>query len=202
MRAACVCKWWRRVITDSGDEGRAFFQPSSASTTTTPAAITGSCPSRRGRFSVDKYSSVADCRGGLVLLHARYWPCARSVPDLVVYDPLTRTRWSISRPCPPNNQDYRYCIRDVFLLDGDDGKISISNFRVLYWLDAAAATGPQACVFSTANGGEWDWLFSIDVNKVDMRVCCQSRQGIFSTTRCHGLSSYGPALKALATAFC
>jgi hypothetical protein len=180
IRAACVCKRWRRVVTDGGDEGRAFL--SLASSLHPPTVLgqyhehtrfvpSSSSPIDGSRFSVndfhDKYPSVADCHGGLVLLRTRYGPCPCDVPNLVVYEPLTRKRRWLSRLRPPNKQVFLYDIRDVFLLDGNDGHISISNFRVLYQLYTAAAANPQACVFSSANGGEWD--FSIDVNTMELR---------------------------------
>jgi hypothetical protein len=203
IRAACVCKRWRRVVTvtDGPDEGRAFLRL--ASSLHPPSAVGQYHNPTNGddcwfqpffsshidgsRFSVDKYWSVADCRGGLVLLRATYGPCSRSLPNLFVYDPLTRKRWSIPPPSPPNKQDYLYCFGDVFLLDGgdDSSNISISNFRVLCWLDAAAAADDdddrQACEFSTANDGEWDWL-SVDVNTMEMRVLPEQTRNTFNYT--------------------
>ncbi|KAG0521738.1 hypothetical protein BDA96_08G187000 [Sorghum bicolor] len=193
---------WRRVVTvtDGPDEGRAFLRL--ASSLHPPSAVGQYHNPTNGddcwfqpffsshidgsRFSVDKYWSVADCRGGLVLLRATYGPCSRSLPNLFVYDPLTRKRWSIPPPSPPNKQDYLYCFGDVFLLDGgdDSSNISISNFRVLCWIDAAAADDDddrQACEFSTANDGEWDWL-SVDVNTMEMRVLPEQTRNTFNYT--------------------
>jgi hypothetical protein len=87
IRAACACKRWRRVVTDGGDEVRAFLRLASSLhmptvvgqyhnhasgdhrfvlSSSTPSPIDGS------RFATDflvKNSSwhVANCHGGLVL---------------------------------------------------------------------------------------------------------------------------------------
>ena len=56
---------------------------------------------------------------------------------------------------------------------------------MLCWLDAAAAADDdddrQACEFSTANDGEWDWL-SVDVNTMEMRVLPEQTRNTFNYT--------------------
>ncbi|XP_066357342.1 uncharacterized protein [Miscanthus floridulus] len=110
------------------------------------------------RFSVDDFLDkdnqylrwhVADCHGGLVLLSMTYGPCAGSVPNLIVYG-----------------------TREVFLLDGDDGRISVSNFKVLH-RHLTVARAATSCVFSRGNAGEWGWrLLSRRLSDEDLYPCC------------------------------
>jgi hypothetical protein len=87
-------------------------------------------------------------------------PFLPSVPSLIVYDPLTCQHRKIYSPPPPHKQLDGTIIRDAFLLDGEDGNISISNFRVFYccFKSVDADADPDACVFTTANGGDWHFL--------------------------------------------
>jgi hypothetical protein len=207
IRAACVCKRWRRVVTDGGaEEGRAFLRLASSLHPPTVVGqyhihtsgdhrfVPSSSPIVDGsRFSVDDFLDkdeqyacwhIADCHGGLVLLSMSDWPCAGSVPNLIVYDPLTRKHRSISGPPTRKEQGFRYGTREVFLLDGDDGHISISNFKVLHrhLNDARAAT---ACVFSRGLGGEWGWRL---LSRRLSLVTCQTRTYI-PADRCTPLAA-------------
>ncbi|OEL14380.1 hypothetical protein BAE44_0024602, partial [Dichanthelium oligosanthes] len=73
---------------------------------------------------------------------------------LIVCDPLTRQYQGIHHP--PKKQAGHSA--GVFLLDGDDGGISISNFRVMHRFRFYQGHGLQACVFSAADGGDWRFL--------------------------------------------
>ncbi|CAL4897768.1 unnamed protein product [Urochloa decumbens] len=110
-------------------------------------------PINRGRFALDfllrgfittAYWEVSDCHGGLVLLR----DSLSSLTNIIVCDPLTRRYQGI--PHPPVEKRLAYTT--VTLLDGDDGDISISSFRVIYRSHQA----PHVCVFSAADG--WRFL--------------------------------------------
>ncbi|CAN6251147.1 unnamed protein product [Urochloa humidicola] len=167
IRAAFVCKLWRGVITAGDDDGnflrlsRALHPPAivgyycldsdpRAFVPTSPTVVgalhvrlrsLGFLPSGRARWK------VADCHGGLVLLLQpnTYFP------DLIVCDPLTRRYQGIIHP-------WAICPAAVYLLDGDadGGGVSMSNFRVLYMFCKNGQ--PKACVFSTAEAGDWRLL--------------------------------------------
>ncbi|CAN6343858.1 unnamed protein product [Urochloa humidicola] len=166
VRAACASKPLRRAIIAGG---RAFLRLAAS---LHPPIIVGHYhdrsigriafvpsplppPVAAGRFSLDflprdvtttAYWEVSDCHGGLVLLRERYnYP-----PSIIVCDPLTRRYQGI--PHPPVEKWVPYAFT---LLDGDDGDISISSFRVLYHSHQTS----RVCVFSTAGGGAGAWHF-------------------------------------------
>ncbi|RLM99994.1 hypothetical protein C2845_PM06G33970 [Panicum miliaceum] len=110
-----------------------------------------------GRFSLDflpaiKDWEVADCHGVLVLLRE----LGSSLANLIIVcDPLTRRYQGIRHPSE-KQLDQAYAA-GAFLLDGEDGDISISNFRVLHRFHQ----GLRASVFvfvSTAAGAGWRFL--------------------------------------------
>ncbi|GJN35496.1 hypothetical protein PR202_gb24279 [Eleusine coracana subsp. coracana] len=184
IRAASACKRWRRAV--AGDDGGASFLRLARSLH--PPAIAGryhkifgpspidfvpSSPpphAKPSRFSSLGFLAVADmseltvvdCNGGLVLL-VDYNPHA---PGFVVCDPLTRRHRVIG--VPPKERGADYFLSYLFLLHGEDGDISISNFRVFYRFTRHSFR--RACVYvSTADdgGGEWRslWRRPGDLNK-------------------------------------
>ncbi|GJN35498.1 hypothetical protein PR202_gb24281 [Eleusine coracana subsp. coracana] len=169
IRAAATCKRWRGVIA-AADEGSAFLREARSLHPPTiighyhdqtfpyrticfvrsspPAPIDGS------RFSLDflpfpiavddgKTSGweIVDCHGGLVLLRNDY---AFRQSALIVCDPLTRRYQGIRGPPDYTEETGEFLC--VYLLDGEDGTISISNFRLFgrFW-DGAR----RGCMFST-----------------------------------------------------
>ncbi|KAF8655539.1 hypothetical protein HU200_061084 [Digitaria exilis] len=179
IRAACTCKQFRHPIVSAGGAflrlaatlhppaivghydnhrgRRVMFEPSS------PSSAPIDVGRRRRRLSFDflprpptassSECSVADCHGGLVLLRSQL----DGMPDLIVCDPLTRRYQGIHRPYPPEKEECYYCT-GTFLLDGDDGSISVSNFRVMYQCRVYLYKGIQACVFNSAADGD-GWSF-------------------------------------------
>uniref|UniRef100_K3ZDQ1 F-box domain-containing protein n=1 Tax=Setaria italica TaxID=4555 RepID=K3ZDQ1_SETIT len=158
LRAASACRQFRCAVA-SADSGRAFLRLASSlhppvvirhyhnrwhhncSSSVRPIAFVPS-PSSPLAPPIDVTDwEVADCHGGLVVLCDRQ----NSPPNLSVCDPLTRRYQGI--PHPPGKRAGFV----VALLDGD-GKISISNFRVLYYCFHGV------CVFSAADGGD-GWRF-------------------------------------------
>ncbi|CAL5092313.1 unnamed protein product [Urochloa decumbens] len=164
VRAACASKPLRRAIITGG---RAFLRlaaslhppvvvghyhecyvrPTEFVPSSPPPPIDGS------RFSLDFLPrhvtnwEVADCHGGLVLLHDYFG----SLQGLIICDPLTRRYQGIPHP-PEKRPGFSFSLLD----GGDDGDgISISNFRVLYRFQRA----PHICVFSSTAGGSGEWRF-------------------------------------------
>jgi hypothetical protein len=166
VRAASTCKRWRYVI--AGDDGGANFLRLARALHPPPAIVghyhldrdpTGFVPSSSNRSAdaASRFSSldflpaaararweVADSLGGLVLLRQ---PDSVVYPDLIVCDPLARAYQGITHP----HLIAGYSFADASLLAGEDGTVSMRSFRVLYRL----FTGPRACVFTTAEGGDW-----------------------------------------------
>jgi hypothetical protein len=98
---------------------------------------------------------VADCHGGLLLLRKGYGYMSRS---FVVCDPLTRRYHGIRHPSSDDAEHLRR-------LNGEDGDISISNFRT--FVRYCRNSPHRACVFSTADaGGGWRFLLPSE-EKVD-----------------------------------
>ncbi|KAK3140231.1 hypothetical protein QOZ80_5AG0397900 [Eleusine coracana subsp. coracana] len=150
IRVASVCKRWRRAV--AGDDGGASFLRLARSLH--PPAVVGRYHNRFGPSPIDfvpsspphakpsRFSSlgflpvadaskmtVIDCHGGLILLADHN----HNSPGFMVCDPLTRRHRVIG--VPPNEPGLDYCfLAYLFLLNGEDGNISISNFR----RDAAA----------------------------------------------------------------
>ncbi|PVH63225.1 hypothetical protein PAHAL_3G497100 [Panicum hallii] len=177
VRAACACRRWRRAVADGG---RAFLRL--AGSFHLPAVVghyhVRSCrpfafvsspalPINGGRFSLDfipaiKDWMVADYHGGLVLLRKLGGSLANLI---IVCDPLTR-RYQGTRHPSEKQLDQAYAA-GAFLLDGEDGGISISNFRVLHCFHQ----GLRASVFvfvSTADGAGWRFLRQ----STDAGDCC------------------------------
>ena len=182
FRAACACKRWRRIV-DGDDRGRAFLRLASS---LHPPAVVGHYQNNVGGgrrfvpssslpapscFSLDfipknvvtgttEHWQVADCHGGLVLLREGI-----GFPSdlIIICDPLTRRYRRIHRP--PGHGSWRsspgvaagYYSANIFLIDGDDGNISVSNFRVLYRSDDDddEYIGSQLYMFSMADGGDF-----------------------------------------------
>ncbi|KAF8655711.1 hypothetical protein HU200_061034 [Digitaria exilis] len=184
IRAACACRQFRRAVVSGG---RAFLRLAAS---LHPPAIAGHYhfrggwfgiafvpspppspppppPIYIGRFSLDFLPralvtttnwEVVDCHGGLVLLRS----CSfENMADLIVCDPLTRRYQGIHHP--PNQPGDR-CVGTSLLLDGDDGDISVSNFKVLYQYKVLYQRGvyqrTHTCVFNTAAdvGDGWSSL--------------------------------------------
>ncbi|CAL4970025.1 unnamed protein product [Urochloa decumbens] len=166
--AASVCKLWRGVIAGANDGDGDFLRlfhslhpPAIAGYYNLGSDATAFVPTsppatgRVGRFrSLDFLPAgrtrwkVADSHGGLVLLLEL--PNRSRYPDLIVCDPLTRRSQGINHPRG------RYVDR-VYLLDGDGGGISMSNFRVLYMFYNNNGQ-PRAYVFSMGEAGDWRLL--------------------------------------------
>ncbi|TVU49068.1 hypothetical protein EJB05_00359, partial [Eragrostis curvula] len=171
IRAASTCKRWRGVIADDGGaflrcalslhpptifghyHHREQFPPPIEfirTPSSPPVRINTSC------FSLDfilppdvneitaKFE-VIDCHGGLVLLQSFY------LKYLVVYDPLTHQ-------CQRVNGTLDELIRGrFFLIDGEDGTISVSNFRVFRTVFSRKYGEPWSCVFSTVTVDRDGW---------------------------------------------
>ncbi|CAN6335039.1 unnamed protein product [Urochloa humidicola] len=193
VRASCVSKPFRRAVITGGRTflrlaaslhppiivghyhslrdplpGNAFVPSPSA----LPAPFVDVVDDDSGRFlprrtlyrTRDRH--VTDCHGGLVLILLFGSP-----PELIVYDPLTRRHQGIYRPADDQAAG-AHKFAGAFLLDGDDGDISISNFRVLYRFDG----GSHVCVFSTADGGGGGWrLLRRPADSGDRRDGCTGR---------------------------
>ncbi|CAL4897767.1 unnamed protein product [Urochloa decumbens] len=171
VRAACASKPLRRAIIAGG---RAFlrhaaslhppvvvghyYERSMRPIAFVPSSSPAPPPVDAGRFALKflprdvtttAYWEVSDCHAGLLLLRDGYnYP-----PNSIVCDPLTRRYQGIPHPPVENLKRVGHAFA---LLDGDDGDISISSFRVLYhFLEA-----PHVCVFfTTASGGAGGWRF-------------------------------------------
>ncbi|CAN6329877.1 unnamed protein product [Urochloa humidicola] len=161
VRAACASKPLRRAVVGGG---RAFLRLAAS---LHPPVIVGhyhnrsmnriafvpsSTPPPPDRFALDflprdvtttAFWEVSDCHGGLILLRGNF----DNPPNIIVCDPLTRRYQGIPHP-PVKRAAYAFA-----LLDGDDGDISISNFRVLY----VFFRGSHVWVFSAAGGGSGEW---------------------------------------------
>jgi hypothetical protein len=72
---------------------------------------------------------------------------------LAVCDPLTRLYQGIQ--LPPDSGEDNLVFPRVYLLNGEDGGISISNFRLF---SRCWGGFHRACVFSTVDGGDWRFL--------------------------------------------
>ncbi|CAL4888536.1 unnamed protein product [Urochloa decumbens] len=141
--AASVCKLWRGVIAGANDGDGDFLR---IFRSLHPPAIAGYY--NLGSDATATRWKVADSHGGLVLLLEP--PNRSRYPDLIVCDPLTRRSQGINHPRG------RYADR-VYLLDGDGGGISMSNFRVLYMFYNNNGQ-PRAYVFSMGEAGDWRLL--------------------------------------------
>ncbi|KQK06273.1 hypothetical protein BRADI_2g25440v3 [Brachypodium distachyon] len=183
VRSAAACKRWRRVAGDPGFlshfrsvhlqmpqlgyyhavKGHALFVPSSSS----PVAVDGR------HFSLDFIPDsgswdLADSRGSLLLLSKKRaclqaWPghhyVCRCSADLIVSEPLTGRYQGILWPADLDGIGRL----GVFLLDGADRLISMSNFRVMAAVDKAVA-----CVFSTGGDGGWRLVHSAATSDADL----------------------------------
>ncbi|CAL4898296.1 unnamed protein product [Urochloa decumbens] len=150
IRAAAVCKRWRRAIADAGflRRYRSLHAPSVAGYyrdgggdhrfRVAPVFVPSSPSMLDARhFSLDfllPYGAgswdIIDSRGSLLLVHRR--GSEPAFPDMVVCEPLTRRCVAISPPA-----DFsvgRSLLMESFLVDGYNnkagGRISVSNFRV------------------------------------------------------------------------
>ncbi|KAL6629547.1 hypothetical protein ACP70R_029312 [Stipagrostis hirtigluma subsp. patula] len=198
IRAASVCKRWRGVIVATDDGAGPFLRLSralhppaivghyhlgrdpAAFVPTSPPAIDGGRFSSLGFLPDEKATwEVADCHGGLVLL---YGP-GRYAPDLIVCDPLTRQHQGIIHPRGVGG----YSFAGASLLDGEDGGISMSNFRVLYRFDL----GHPAYVFTMAEGGDWRPLEGDDLEHLGMPHHVAGR---VDGSLCLGLEMAGEAI--------
>ncbi|KAK3140232.1 hypothetical protein QOZ80_5AG0397910 [Eleusine coracana subsp. coracana] len=95
---------------------------------------------------------VEDCHDGLVLLRNG---CFSRPEGLVVCDPLTRRCQVIC--LPKEHWEETDDLYFVYLLDGEDGNISISNFRLF---GRFCQGSRRACIFSTTDAGGWRFLRS------------------------------------------
>ncbi|GJN35497.1 hypothetical protein PR202_gb24280 [Eleusine coracana subsp. coracana] len=142
IRAASTCKRWRGII--AGEDGTFLRLARSLH----PPAIVGHYLERWNSEHPSIY-----CHGGLVLLRNG---CFSRPEGLVVCDPLTRRCQVICLPKEhwEETDDLFYF---VYLLDGEDGGISISNFRLF---GRFCQGSRRACIFSTADAGGWRFLRS------------------------------------------
>ncbi|CAN6334664.1 unnamed protein product, partial [Urochloa humidicola] len=182
IRAAAVCKRWRRAIADAAFLRRfhslhappvaGYFQNDS---TARGSAMGVEAKTRRGlvfvpssppvvgarHFSLDFLPNgagswaVQDSRGSLLLMD-RAAIRAGGLPDWLVCEPLTR-RYTMVPPLP--DFDESCCFLGAFLIDGDTDKaggcIGMSNFRVLYMVFRGLAW--QAAVFAMGESGSTSW---------------------------------------------
>jgi hypothetical protein len=177
VRAAATCKRWRRVVAADGGAffrlarslhpptvvGHYHLEPFTHSSSVSFVPSSPPAPIDYGCFSLDflpfdvsggKKTSrwqVDDCHDGLVLL--KISSMSRS---FLVCDPLTRQYQEVQKPGDREEKQVDFVLR-VYLLNGEDGDISISNFRLFFWYRDSSHR-QRACVFSTADDGHWSFL--------------------------------------------
>ncbi|CAN6356728.1 unnamed protein product [Urochloa humidicola] len=185
IRAAAVCKRWRRAIADAGflRRYRSLHAPTvagyyhntdslvrapvlgaEAKTRHGPVFVPSSPPVvDASHFSLDFLPNgagpwtIQDSRGSLLLMG-----CARtragSLPDRLVCEPLTR-RYTMVPPPPDFDESCCFLGQGSFLIHGNTDKaggcIGMSNFRVLYMLYRGLAG--QAAVFTMGESVSMSW---------------------------------------------
>uniref|UniRef100_A0ACD5XR60 Uncharacterized protein n=1 Tax=Avena sativa TaxID=4498 RepID=A0ACD5XR60_AVESA len=186
LRAAFTCKRWRRIIAaDTSfltrfrslhgphlgvlghyhivDPSHKRLPPDGNNQVFVPAD--GALDRRH--FSLDFLPDLdwelGDSRGGLLLLyrrntlqHYRKRQAVLRFPDMIVCDPLTRRYQGILHW----EEMYITLCLGLFLLDGNETGISMSNFRVVVALYGGHVShdgrgAPYACVFSSGSDGGW-----------------------------------------------
>ncbi|CAL4898289.1 unnamed protein product [Urochloa decumbens] len=182
IRAAAVCRQWRRAVADAaflrrfrslhappvagyfhnGSLYRSAVMGVEAKPRDGPVFVPSSPPSVDARhFSLDFLPNgagswaVHDSRSSLLLMD-RAGIGAGGLRDWLVCEPLTR-RYTMVPQLPDFDESCR-CL-EAFLIDGDTDKaggcIGMSNFRVLYMLFRGLAR--QAAVFAMGESGSISW---------------------------------------------
>ncbi|RLN29622.1 hypothetical protein C2845_PM05G01830 [Panicum miliaceum] len=138
VRAACACRRWRRAGSLHPPAVAGHYHVRSCR----PLAFVPSPPIDGGRFSLDFLPITKD------------WG-----PNLIVCDLLTRRYQGIQHPSEKQlDYAFAYAAR-AFLLDSEDGGISILNFRVLHRHHEDFRRTCVSFVFvSTADGAGWRFL--------------------------------------------
>ncbi|CAL4898290.1 unnamed protein product [Urochloa decumbens] len=204
IRAAAVCRRWRRAIADAAFLRRfrslhappvaGYFHNASpyqssvmgveAKSRHGPVFVPSSPPLVDARhFSLDFLPNggswtVQDSRGSLLLIgRVRVGTGAGGLPDMLVCEPLTR-HYTMVPQLPDFDVSCRFL--EAFLIDGDTDKaggcIGMSNFRVLYMLYRGLAG--QAAVFTMGESGSTSWSEkSVDIATRSQFECCLGHAG-------------------------
>ncbi|CAL4898291.1 unnamed protein product [Urochloa decumbens] len=176
IRAAAVCRRWRRGVADAGflRRFRSLHAPPVAGyyrdgdgggggRFRVAPVFVPSLPSMvdARHFSLDFLPGgagswdILDSRGSLLLMHR--WGSGPAFPDVVVCEPLTRRSVAI---CPPANFSDGSCfLMESFLVDGytnkAGGRICMTNFRVRCVLYSVGHTQTAMFTISGDTGLLW-----------------------------------------------